>query len=97
MSTFMDDEIKRWTARRKSTLVLEIIQGKTKRPRRAGTTISTFRDREVGGGWQARHGPAGSSGAIREAAEELQEAYGEAMSELRLRKKLKSLLGEDEK
>jgi transposase-like protein len=29
MSTLMDDEIKRWTARRKSALVLEIIQGKT--------------------------------------------------------------------
>jgi hypothetical protein len=25
----MDEEIKRWTARRKSALVLEIIQGKT--------------------------------------------------------------------
>lgn len=25
----MDDETKRWTARRKSALVLEIIQGKT--------------------------------------------------------------------
>ena len=29
MSMAMDDEIKRWTARRKSALVLEIIQGKT--------------------------------------------------------------------
>jgi transposase-like protein len=29
MSTLMEDEIKRWTARRKSALVLEIIQGKT--------------------------------------------------------------------
>lgn len=29
MSMLMDDEIKRWTARRKSALVLEIIQGKT--------------------------------------------------------------------
>jgi len=28
MSTTMDEEIKRWTARRKSVLVLEIIQGK---------------------------------------------------------------------
>jgi hypothetical protein len=28
---------------------------------------------------------------------ELQEAYGEAMLELRVRKKLQSLLGEDEK
>ena len=29
MSMTMDEEIKRWTARRKSALVLEIIQGKT--------------------------------------------------------------------
>ena len=29
MSITMGDEIKRWTARRKSALVLEIIQGKT--------------------------------------------------------------------
>ena len=29
MSIEMDEEIKRWTARRKSALVLEIIQGKT--------------------------------------------------------------------
>ena len=29
MSVVMDEEIKRWTARRKSALVLEIIQGKT--------------------------------------------------------------------
>lgn len=29
MSGAIDDEIKRWTARRKATLVLEVIQGKT--------------------------------------------------------------------
>ena len=29
MSEMMEEEIKRWTARRKSALVLEIIQGKT--------------------------------------------------------------------
>jgi len=29
MSVVMDEEIKRWTARRKSALVLEILQGKT--------------------------------------------------------------------
>jgi len=29
MGSLMEDEIKRWTARRKSALVLEIIQGKT--------------------------------------------------------------------
>ena len=29
MSTLMDEEIKRWTAKRKTALVLEIIQGMT--------------------------------------------------------------------
>ncbi|WP_150567271.1 DUF1153 domain-containing protein, partial [Pandoraea morbifera] len=29
MSMKMEDEIKRWTAKRKSALVLDIIQGKT--------------------------------------------------------------------
>ena len=29
MSVVMEEEIKRWTARRKSALILEIIQGKT--------------------------------------------------------------------
>jgi transposase-like protein len=29
MSTAMEDEIKRWTAKRKSALVMEILQGKT--------------------------------------------------------------------
>ncbi|MEX3582699.1 MAG: transposase, partial [Burkholderia sp.] len=29
MSEMMEEEIKRWTARRKSALALEIIQGKT--------------------------------------------------------------------
>ena len=28
MSTMMDEDVKRWTARRKSALVLDIIQGK---------------------------------------------------------------------
>jgi hypothetical protein len=39
MSVVMEEEIKRWTARRKSALVLEIIQGKTTVPRRAGSSI----------------------------------------------------------
>ena len=29
MSTVMDEDIKRWTSRRKSALVMEIFQGKT--------------------------------------------------------------------
>ncbi len=50
-------------------------------------------------GWRMRCGP--SLSRFREEYErqlkELQEAYGEAMLELRARKKLQSLLGEDEK
>jgi hypothetical protein len=34
----MDDEIKRWTARRKSALFLEIIQGKTTVAAEGGVT-----------------------------------------------------------
>jgi len=49
-------------------------------------------------GWRTRYGP---SLDVREQYErqikELQEAYGEAMLELRARKKLASLLGEEEK
>ena len=38
MSQVMEEEIKRWTARRKSALVLEIIQGKRRWPRPAGSS-----------------------------------------------------------
>lgn len=49
MSTSMDEEIKRWTARRKSALVLEIIQGKITVAEASGThDLPAFRDREVG-------------------------------------------------
>ncbi|WP_449465782.1 hypothetical protein [Stenotrophomonas humi] len=54
MSEVMEEEIKRWTARRKSALFVGIIQGKVDgghcplpvRP-------DTDRDRELGRGWQA--------------------------------------------
>jgi hypothetical protein len=40
MSVEMEDEVKRWTARRKSALVLEIIQGsEPQSQRRRGSTI----------------------------------------------------------
>ena len=32
MSTLMEDDIKRWTAKRKTALVLDIFQGKTTVP-----------------------------------------------------------------
>lgn len=104
MSIVMEEDIKRWTAKRKTALVLEIIQGKTtvaEASRGFDLPPSEVED------WvdEAKRGMENSLRAkpleIKEQYErqvkELQEAYGEAMLELRARKKLQSLLGEDEK
>lgn len=101
----MEDEIKRWTAKRKAALVLEVMQGKTT----AGQAARSFDlpPSEIEE-WmmQAQQGMENALRAkpldIREQYErqlaDLQSAYGEAMLELRARKKLASLLGkEDEK
>ena len=103
MSELMDEEIKRWTAKRKSALVTEIIQGKTTVSEAARAHDLTPSDVEE---WvdQAKRGMENALKAkpedIREQYErqlrDLQEAYGEAMLELRARKKLASLLGEDD-
>jgi len=104
MSMVMEDEIKRWTAKRKAALVLEIIQGKT-------TVAEASRSFDLPPSeieeW-VEEGKRGMENALRtkpleireeyeRQLKELQEAYGEAMLELRARKKLQSLLGEDEK
>jgi transposase-like protein len=103
MSITMDDEIKRWTARRKSALVLEIIQGKStiaEAARQFDLPPSEIEE------W-IDQGKAGMENALRAKPEDirdqyerqlkdLQEAYGEAMLELRARKKLQSLLGKEE-
>jgi len=104
MSAVMEEEIKRWTARRKAALVLEIIQGKT-------TVAEASRSFDLPPSeieeW-VDEGKRGMENALRtkplevreeyeRQLKELQEAYGEAMQELRARKKLQSLLGEDEK
>ena len=104
MSTVMEEEIKRWTARRKAALVVDIIQGKTTVAAASRTHDLTPAEVE---GWvdDAKKGMENALRAkpleVREQYErqlkELQEAYGEAMLELRARKKLQSLLGEDEK
>ncbi len=99
MSVTMDDPIKRWTAKRKTALVLEIIQGKT-------TVAEASRAHDLSPseieGWveDARRGMENALRAnpldIREQYEkqlkDLQEAYGEAMLELRARKKFQALL-----
>ena len=104
MSAVMEEDIKRWTARRKAALVLEVIQGKTtvaEASRSFDTTPSEIEE------W-VEEGKRGMENALRtnplevreeyeRRLKELQEAYGEAMLELRARKKLQSLLGEDEK
>jgi len=104
MSTKMEEDVKRWTAKRKSVLVLDIIQGKT-------TVAEASRAYDLPPseveGW-VEDGKRGMENALRanpldvkeqyeRQIKDLQEAYGEAMLELRARKKLQSLLGEDEK
>jgi len=103
MSAVMEEEIKRWTARRKSALVLEIIQGKTTVAEASRAFDITPSEIET---W-VEEGKRGLENALRAKPEdvreqyerqlkELQEAYGEAMLELRARKKLAALLGKDE-
>nr|WP_283177330.1 transposase [Gemmobacter sp. 24YEA27] len=101
----MEDGVKRWTAKRKTALVIEIIQGKT-------TVAEASRSFDLSPseieGWvdDAKRGMENSLRAnpldIREQYEkqlkDLQEAYGEAMLELRARKKFQALLdAQDEK
>ncbi|WP_287497482.1 DUF1153 domain-containing protein [Pandoraea sp. CB10b_02] len=104
MSTKMDEDIKRWTAKRKSALVLDIIQGKTAvaEASRAYDLSPSEVENWVDDGKRGmenalRANPLDLKGQYERQIKELQEAYGEAMLELRARKKLRSLLGEDDK
>lgn len=100
----MEEEFKRWTGKRKAALVTEIIQGKTSVAEASRTYDLPPSEVEE---W-VEEGRKGLENALRakpldikeqyeRQIKELQEAYGEAMLELRARKKLQSLLGEDEK
>ena len=104
MSIGMEEEFKRWTAKRKAALVTDIIQGKTTVAEASRTYDMPPSEIEE---W-VDEGRKGLENALRaklldikeqyeRQIRELQEAYGEAMLELRARKKLQSLLGEDEK
>lgn len=104
MSIKMEDEIKRWTAKRKSALVLDIIQGKTtvaeasRSYNLSPSEIENWVDeakRDMENALRAN--PLDVKEQYERQIKDLQEAYGEAMLELRARKKLQSLLGEDEK
>lgn len=96
------EEVKRWTAKRKSALVLEIIQGKTTVSEASRAYDLMPSEIEC---W-VEEGRRGMENALRAKPEDvreqyerqlrdLQEAYGEAMLELRARKKLQALLDEE--
>ena len=103
MSSQMSDENKRWSAKRKSALVLEIIQGKTTVAEASRQFDLTPSELEI---WvnQAKEGMENALRAkprdVRQQYEkqihQLQAAYGEAMLELRARKKLEEWLERDE-
>lgn len=101
----MEDEIKRWTAKRKAALVMEIIQGKTTVAEASRSfdiqpsEIEEWVDEAKRGMENAlRTKPLEIKEQYERQIKDLQEAYGEAMLELRARKKLNSMLGlEDEK
>ena len=102
MSVKMEEDIKRWTARRKSALVLDIIQGKTTvaEASRAYDLSPSEVEQWVDDGKRGmenalRANPLNIKEQYERQIKDLQEAYGEAMLELRARKKLQSLLGED--
>ena len=93
MSTKMEEDIKRWTAKRKSALVLDIIQGKTtaaEASRAYDLSPSEVED-WVGDGKRGmenalRANPLDLKEQYERQIKDFQEAYGEAMLELRARK-----------
>ena len=100
----VEEDFKRWTAKRKAALVMDIIQGKTSIAESSRSFDLPPSEIEE---W-VEEGKRGMENALRakpldvkeqyeRQLKELQEAYGEAMLELRARKKLNSLLNGDEK
>ncbi len=100
----MDEEIKRWIAKRKTALLLEITQGKTSvaeasRPYDVAPSEieSWMEDRRKGVENDPRANPQDLREQYERQLKELQEAYGEADAGAARKKKLQSLLGKDEK
>jgi transposase-like protein len=104
MSVTMEEEFKRWTAKRKTQLVLDILQGRT-------TVAEASRAYDLPPSeieeW-LEDGRKGMENALRakpldikeqyeKLIRELQEAYGEALLQIRVPKKYQSLLVDDDK
>jgi transposase-like protein len=100
----MEEEFKRWTAKRKAQLVLDILQGRT-------TVAEASRAYDLAPSeieeW-VEDGRKGMENALRakpleikeqyeKQIRELQEACGEAMLQMRVLKKHQSLLADDDK
>jgi len=94
MSGKLDEEIKRWTVRRKSVLVMDIIQGKTSADEASAAFDLPVSEIER---W-VEEGKRGLENALRanpldvkeqyeRQIKDLQQAYGEAMLELRGKKR----------
>lgn len=96
MSMKMEDDIKRWTAKRKGALVLDIIQGEatvseaSRQYDLAPSEVEQWVDDDKRGMENAlRANPLDIKEQYERQLKDLQEAYGEAMLELRARKSCK--------
>ncbi|MEL6479371.1 MAG: DUF1153 domain-containing protein, partial [Pseudomonadota bacterium] len=99
MSETVSEDIKRWTAKRKSALVIEIIQGKTTVAEASRTydltpseVESWVDDAKKGMENALKANPLDVRQQYEKQLRDLQEAYGEAMLELRARKKFQALM-----
>ena len=103
MSSQMNEENKRWSAKRKSALVMEIIQGTTTVAEASlqfdltPSELESWVDQAKAGMENAlRAKPQDVRQQYEKQINQLQAAYGEAMLELRARKKLAEWLERDE-
>ena len=99
----MNEENKRWSAKRKSALVMEIIQGKTTVAEASlqfdltPSELESWVDQAKAGMENAlRAKPQDVRQQYEKQINQLQAAYGEALLELRARKKLAEWLERDE-
>jgi transposase-like protein len=104
MSVTMEEEFKRWTAKRKTQLVLDILQGRTSvaEASRAYDLAPSEIEEWVEDGRKGmenalRAKPLDIKEQYEKQIRELQEAYGEAMLQMRVLKKYQSLLADDDK
>lgn len=99
----MSEEVKRWTSKRKSALVIELLKGKTTIPevsRQYSLTPSEVQswidDAERGMENALRAKPRDIRDQYEQKIGELTSAYGEAMLENKALKKLQDLLSQEE-